>query len=259
MIRTFIRVIVLLGVVGAVGLYVWLGLHTPDSEFSTPWDDYVWLPVLAGCVGAPILLISIMAGPDLNSRAFREAPIGVGTITEVRQTGLYINDEPQLALTMTVRTEDGQSFQSVAKQVVPMTDLALVAPGVVLPVRYLPGRTDRVEINKGGDPAAVQAVYDRVMIRAGLSSERAVAIAARGTKSSAVVSAVRATGRIVEGNGELSLTLLVKRPDGSTFEATSEKVIPGNLLGFVQPGRVLTVFYLPASEQEVVLHLPANP
>ena len=46
---------------------------------------------------------------------------------------------------------------------------------------------------------------------------------------------------------------------GTSFETTTDKVVPANLVGHLQVGRVLSVHYLPGDEHEVALGLPANP
>jgi len=263
MIRKTLRAILLLATLGALGWYVWAGLTKPSVDYSSPWADYVWVPIVAGSVFFTLFtLINVLGSIRLaggNSAAMRDAPIGIGTITSVRRTGLSVNDQPQLAIGLTVRTADGQAFDSVATQLVDLTELAVVVPGAVLPVRYVPGRPDKVEIDQSGDQAAIQAVHDQVMVRAGLTSRRSLDIAARGIEAQAVVAAVRPTGRITGGNPEMAITFIVTRPDGSTYETTVEKFLAANLIGHVQTGRVVTVLYLPGDEHEVVMRLPANP
>lgn len=262
--KKILRTILLLGMLGAIGWYVWTGLTTTsEDEWSNPWLDNLFVPGIAVGVFLPISMViqalgSVRLGGG-NSAALRDAPIGIGTINTLRRTGLSINDQPQFAIGMTVRTADGRTFDSVAKEIVDLTELAVIVPGAVLPVRYRPERTDEVEIDKSGDQARIQAVHNQVMIRAGLSSPRSIDIAQRGTRADAVVAAARPTGRIVGGNPELAITLMVNRPDGSTYETTVEKVLAANLVGHVQTGRVVTACYLPDNEQEVVLQLPANP
>lgn len=258
-----IRVIMLLGMLGAIGWYLWLGLTTVSAnEYSSPWEDNLPIVVVAVCVGWPMAAAAKVFGSVRlrgNSRAMRSAELGIGTITAVQRTGLTVNDQPQLAIAMTVRTQSGQTFDSVAKQLVDLTELSIVVPGAVLPVRYRPDRLEEVEIDQSGDQAAIQEVHNQVLIRAGLSSQRSVDIAKRGTRAEAVVSAARPTGRIVDGNPAMTLTLLVNRRDGSNFETTVEKVIAANLVEHIQVGRVVTVFHLPGDEREVALQLPANP
>jgi len=263
MTRKTIRAILLLGMAGGLGWYVWLGLTTPSGEtFSGPWEDNIPIVIVVMTVGWPLLsVVGLFGSLRLrgNSAAMRSAELGIGTITGVRRTGLTVNDQPQLAISLTVRTKFGQTFDSVAKQLVDLTELSILVPGAVLPVRYRPDHPEEVEIDHSGDQTAIQEVHNQVLIRAGLSTPRSIDIAARGTRAEAVVSAVRPTGQIVHGNPQLALTLLVNRPDGTNYETTVEKVIAANLIGHLQVGRVVTAFYLPGDEREVALQLPVNP
>ena len=190
--------------------------------------------------------------------AFRDAPIGIGTITAVQRTGMMVNYQPQLQINMTAQTADGHIFDSTARQVVDLVQLSSIVPGAALPVRYLPGRTDLVEIDRSGDSAQAQAVLNEVRKRSGLVTDHELDIATRGVPTNAVVTAVRPTGQIVHGNPRMSIMLMVNRPDGSAYETTVEKIIPAQLVGYIQVGRVIDVHFLPGYEMDVVLSLPAN-
>jgi len=250
MVRTTIRTILLAGMAGSVVWWLWWGGSVPDDAFPA-WTE----PVIVVSLLSPCYLLAGL----VRSGAVRKGPIGIGTVVGVRRTGIAVNDRPQLAIGLTVRTADGQTFDSVAKEFIDVSGIAAMVPGTVLPVRYAPGRTDEVAVDRGADPAAVQAVLNQVHIRAGLSSPHLVDIAARGVRANAVVAAARPTGRLVGGNPELVLTLLVNRADGTSFETVVDKVIAANLVGHIQVGRVVTVHYLPGAEHEVALQLPVNP
>ncbi len=261
--KRVIRALLVIGLLGALGVYVWHGLTAVRAdEYDIPWANWAPLPIVAVTVFSiawPMLGISGSIRFGSNSKAFRSAPIGIGTITAIRRTSLTVNDRPQLRIDLTVRTPDGESFDSVATQVFDLVELNGIALGAMVPVRYLPGRTDRVEIDRGRDEAQAQAAFNQVMIQTGLSSERSLDIASRGVGADAVVTATHPTGRIIRGNPEISITLNVNRPDGSSYETTVDKVIAAHLVGYVQVGRVVAVHYLPSDEDEVVLELPAAP
>lgn len=261
MAKAIILALLGVGLLVALGWYLLLGITTPPGEYTDPWLDNMVIPIVAVSVFFMSLPMVIVASAlrGTNSRAMRNAPIGIGTVTGTKRTGLAVNGQPQLLISLTVRTADGGCFESVAKQFVDLTELSSVAPGVVLPVRYRPGRTEMVQIDRSGDTAAIQAVYHQVQIRAGLTSQRSIDIATRGVTAQAVVAATRPTGRIVQGNPEMSLSLMVSRPDGSSYETTVTKVVAANLVGHLQVGRVVTCHYLPGAEHEVALQLAANP
>lgn len=264
MIRT-IRLAAVAIAVLAAGAYLWHGL---TYEPSGPYDSGAWAnglmvpPMLAFMLLIFVFaftgegIVSAMTGR--NSGEFRDAPTGIGTVKSFQQTGVRLNDQPQVLIEFSVETADGKVFESSAKKIVPLTELSLLRPGVVLPVRYLPGRTDRVEIDMSGDAVAAQRAMNESMIRKGFTTKAKLDIVARGVAAQAVVRALSVPGEIRDGHTKVELDLVVTRPDGSTFATRSEKFLPPAAIGNVQVGRILQVHYLPENEREVVTAIPVN-
>ncbi|MEU6584244.1 hypothetical protein [Nocardia sp. NPDC046763] len=244
----------------AIGYYLWHGL-TSDSVFG--WvGPQMALPIIALTI-VPIAfaftgdgIISAFTGN--NSSQFRNGLVGLGTVQGVRQTGVYLNEQPQVRIDFRVEGADGKVFASHAKMIVPLTQLALLRPGVVLPVRYLPDRLEKVEVDLSGDTSAAQEAMNAANIRKGFTTPAKIDIARRGIAAQAVVRSLSVPGEIRDGHSRLDLVLVVTRPDGSTFEARTEKFLPPAAVSMVQVGRVVNVHYLPENEQEVVLSLPVN-
>jgi hypothetical protein len=188
--------------------------------------------------------------------AFRDAPIGIGTVVSTRRTGLTVNDQPQLEITLDVDTEDGQTFRGVARELVDVTDLALVEPGEVLAVRYRPGSRDaRVVVATDASEAELQSAFNRVQLAKGHLDAHGLRIAEHGIDARAVVLEMRPTGEIRGDRPVLDLVMRVTRQDGSGFEVATQKAVPPALVPMVQPGSVLTVKYLPDDETTVALAL----
>ncbi|WP_405484465.1 hypothetical protein [Nocardia sp. NBC_00511] len=251
--------VVVLAVLG-VGYYVWHGLTSNDvfgwvgPQMALPIIAATIVPIAFAFTGDGIM--SAMTGN--NSSAFRNGLVGLGTVEGVRQTGVYLNEQPQVRVDFRVEGSDGKVFPSHAKMIVPLTQLALLRPGVVLPVRYLPDRTDRVEVDLSGDNSAAQDAMNAAMIRKGFTTQAKIDIARRGVPAQAVVRSLSVPGEIRDGYSRLDLVLVVTRPDGTTFEARTDKFLPPTAVSLVQVGRVIGVHYLPENEQEVVLSLPVN-
>lgn len=97
-------------------------------------------------------------------RAFRGAPIGIGTVVSTTRTGLSIDEQHQLDIVLNVDTPDG-AFRGVARLIIDLAELAAVRPGAMLPVRYRPGRTDgKVALATDSSWAEIQAVLDRIQL-----------------------------------------------------------------------------------------------
>ncbi|MGO4615299.1 hypothetical protein AB4305_12595 [Nocardia sp. 2YAB30] len=262
-----IRLLVLALAALMVGYYVYHAVtYVPTSKYEPAgmgWLGFeMALPILALTL---IPLVFAFTGEGIaaaftghNSARFRDGPTGLGTVESFAQTGLTLNDQPQVRIEFSVEGADGKVFHSSAKTIVPLTQLALLRPGVVLPVRYLPDRTDKVEVDLSGDASAAQRAMNESLICKGITTRHKLDIAERGIATQAVVQSLSVTGTIRDGHSEVELGLVVTRPDGSAFATRVTKFLaPGNV-GQVQVGRILQARYLPDNESEVVIVLPAN-
>lgn len=265
MVRTVLRLVfvieVLIGL-GLLGGYLWLGLSTPADGFLSPWETYLGMAI-GGGVTLLASLFTLRIASSLRglggAKAMADAPIAVGTVTDWRRTGLTVNDNPQIAVTLDVETPEGHRFTGVAKELLDPAEVGLLEPGALLPVRYRPDRPGVVAIDRSGDRAAAQAAFDAVMLRAGLTTPRALEIAAHGIPAQGVITEVRPTGNLVDGNPEMDVEVAVTRPDGGVFHTRTVKRLPARLSTSLQVGRVVVVHYLPGQEDEITIQTPANP
>ncbi|MCK2244721.1 MULTISPECIES: hypothetical protein [unclassified Crossiella] len=189
--------------------------------------------------------------------AYRGAPIGMGTVVALSRTGLSVNDQPQMLITLDVDTQDGRSFRAVAKQMVDLIDMPAVQPGSLLPVRYLPGN-DKVVLATDAPPAELQQVLDQIRLAKGLVTPRQLQIAQQGQETQAVVLSMAPTGEIRGNRAVVSLGMRVTRPDGSSFDLVQEKTLSPEMVAHAQPGAVVRVRYLAHDESEVVVLVPAQ-
>ncbi|WP_328388296.1 hypothetical protein [Nocardia sp. NBC_00416] len=265
MIRT-LRTLALAGAVLAVGCYLWHGLTYEPGPYEPDYlawlNGYLALPFTALTVVVTVFAFTgagvVTALTGRNTGDFRNAPMGLGTVKSFGHTGVSVNDQPQIRIEFSVEGTDGKVFDAAAKMVVPLTELALLAPGVVLPVRYRPDRPGIVELDLSGDSTAAQRVMNESLIRKGFTTQEKVDIAARGIAAQAVVQSLTVPGEIRDGYSKVAVGLAVTRPDGSIFTTRSEKFLPPSAIGNVQVGRIVTAHYLPENEQEVVLSIPVN-
>ncbi|MBN6033651.1 hypothetical protein [Amycolatopsis sp. 195334CR] len=220
-------------------------------------DEFAWLN---GWLAGPILVLASLPFAFLRGlsgafggvpREFRDAPIGIGTVTGVARTGLSVNDHPELEIQLRVDTPDGRSFPASARQIVDLTDLAAVQPNATLPVRYLPD--GRVALATDAALPELQAALNRVQVAKGWMTPNQLRIAEQGVDARAVVLAMTPTGHTADGRSEVTLGLRITRGDGTTFDLTQEKKLPPSAVGQVQPGMVVRVKYLPHDESEVAL------
>ncbi|TQM79576.1 hypothetical protein FHX81_1885 [Saccharothrix saharensis] len=247
-----------------LGLTVGLGLTAAWVAGGLAGDDvFAWLN---GWLAGPFILL--FAVPSLFSMSglfggglaaltggvpqeFRGAPIGMGTVVGVARTGLTVNDQPQLDIRLQVDTADGRSFPATARQVVDITELSVVQPGAILPVRYL--SDGRAVLATDAPPHELQAALDRVHVAKGILTPHQLRITEEGVETSAVVLDMLPTGQAPDGRTALRLTLRVTRPDGTTFDVTQDKKLPPMSIPQVQRGMVVKAMYLPEDESDVAV------
>lgn len=236
---------------GLTAKYVETGLA---GESEQAWANG-WLvgPILLCSVLPTLFAIAPMfEGRGPSARQFADAPLAIGTVVSLARTGLTINDQPQLDITLDVSTVDGRVFRGVARQLVDLTDIAALVPGTVLPVRYLPGE-GRVVLATDAAPALIQATFSRIQLARGEITPHQLHIAEQGVEARAVVLAMRPTGEIRNNRAVAVVALRVSRPEGGTFDLELEKALPPEAVPRVQPGAVVRVRYLPGDRSDVVI------
>ena len=103
------------------------------------------------------------------------------------------------------------------------------------------------------DIGAVRAAFDRMMVRKGLVTDAQVRLIRQGTRSKAIVTAMRTTGRAREDHREVELHVMVKRPEGGQFAAHEMALIPASAITKVSPGSMVDTYYRSGDESAVAV------
>jgi hypothetical protein len=116
---------------------------TQGASSSSSGGVVVWViplvVVIAGLSLLPFLRI-------LFPRVIRNGVRARATVLKVWDTGVSINDNPQVGLLLEVQPEDGAPFQAETKKVVSRLNAALIQPGVKAKVVFDPSNPRRVEV-----------------------------------------------------------------------------------------------------------------
>ena len=100
-------------------------------------------------------------GAIFGSNSKRRSAPGVGIVRSKRQTGVYINENPQFEIEVDLVRADGSVVRATLRQVVPLDEMHLVDEGVALPVRYDPEDPTDVALADDVDPALAQDIAAR--------------------------------------------------------------------------------------------------
>lgn len=239
-------------VCGLVALTVVLAVR---ASFS---DD----PLAAGfeAVLGMSIVISVVIGfwgggedESLVPEEFRDLPIGIGTLRSVEHTRLEVNGVQQYDVTFDVVTAQGVRFTGTQRILLEREIVEELHPGLQLPVHHhADGRTE-VAMALDTDGEDVDLARMSVQVAEGSLSEELADVARRGLRTKAEVLSFDPTGEIRGGEAVVVIGLRVTRPDGSTFDHTSERTVGADELPCVRPGSAVDVRYLPEREDLVVM------
>ncbi len=212
-----------------------------------------------------VTILSVFVGPMLarivrNSRMKKEVMQrgvdGTATILSNWDTGVRINNKPQVGMTLLVRGTNGEEFEADATETVSIVHLPMFQPGATLRVKYDPFNTSRVAIvglaqnqiegpsivrgDPSGDPAQITRMIEAFQ-------KRNQEIETNGLLAPATVLQFTPMGVMVNGNNPAVNLLVEVRPDSAPqFVAQAHGIViaEGSIPKF-QPGERITVRYDP--------------
>lgn len=116
---------------------------------------FFWLFVSLAISAVVIFFVyRMVAGMTGNSKAGK-ALMATGadataTVLGLRQTGTYVNMNPQVILTLQVSPPGQRPFQAQASTILAMVAVPQVQPGALVNVKYDPMDHSKVLLNMGG-------------------------------------------------------------------------------------------------------------
>lgn len=96
----------------------------------------LFLLLLFGSIFGPLI-----AGMRENERIRATGTLASATVIAVADTAMYINHQPVLAITLSVRPPLEPAFETTVREVIPLSRIPQVQPGAQLQVYYLSGTT----------------------------------------------------------------------------------------------------------------------
>lgn len=221
----------------------------------------VWLPMVRGLDHSDVL---------------RNGEPAMATIVSVDQTGTRINERPVFKFTLDVAGANGETRRVTTKQLVSLTSIGALRPGMVVPVRVNPKKPAKVAIDSqranemsgagAMPPASPTAPAAAGVPPAGMTAGAVPPIAGvvqssdvirNGVRAQATVQMVSLTGmtfgqmRPTDADAStrddpmVMLALLVSPADGASFTAQGIYRVPKERLSGITPGGTVPVAYMP--------------
>lgn len=144
-------VIVLIGIAGSL-LFMFLGPDRLQFEGKS-LKDLLDGGELLGVIAAPIVLIIVSLVMVSSFRTLMPGKIKNGItaparVLQVRDTGVSVNDNPQVALLVEVTPPGKAPFQAEVKTLVSRLNAALVQPGIDVEVVFDPQNPKRIQVHE---------------------------------------------------------------------------------------------------------------
>lgn len=103
------------------------------------------LGVVAAIIVSSIVLLYVVSRAARNPK-IENAILGQATILKIWETGLTVNDRPQIGFLLNVQHPDGSSYEAETKAVISIIHLPQIQPGATLAVKIDPQKPNRVAL-----------------------------------------------------------------------------------------------------------------
>jgi Protein of unknown function (DUF3592) len=187
---------------------------------------------------------------------------GQATILGMRQTGVYVNEQPQIELQLQVQDQMYGSRQVTMKEYVPLMMLGALSSGRPLPVKVDPANPNNVVIEwesalSGGMPmgmpmqgagaaqplpTTMPATADSTQYDPQARQAEKGRLLATGVTGTATVTSVRATGNVdSEGRPVYDLMLTIQIPGRQPTQGPARTGVPPDRVDELEVGDTVTI------------------
>ena len=207
-------------------------------------------------------LIRLLRNSQMTSQVMKTGVDAMATIVRTWDTGVRINDNPQVGMLLQVQPPGGAPFQAEVRQTVSIVQIGMFQPGAQLQVKYDPANPSRVAIASvvaGGMAAPQMAAAMGAQAAPNMLSPQQVEqmlrqydaanqqLIATGTQCIAKVLQFMPMGINVNGNNPAVNLMLEVHPDnGPAFTSQAQGIVIAEASIYkYQPGQTITVRYNP--------------
>jgi len=248
---------------GLIGIIVAIGAVLATGGSS---GIYIAGGIVVVFGGMMFLFYKLFFGPMINaSRLMKTGLPGKATITEVHDTGVTINNNPQVKLVLDVKNQFGQTYSTTIRTLVSRIQPNLYQPGMVVPVKIDPKDEKNViiDFSAGAEQTSAKqkfasaismpqadAVKDELM----KLQQEGDMLRITGRSARAIIKKYTWLGVYVNGNNPYAeLELEVLPDDAPAFKATAKGAISEQSVAKYQPGQEVFVKYDALDKTKVAL------
>ncbi len=248
-----------IGIIGGiVGLLVGIGAVVSTAGQS---GIYIGIGMLTIFGGMFYLFYRLFFKPMINANRLQKTGLpGKAIILEVKDTGVTINNNPQVKLMLEVKNSFGQKYTTQCRVLVSRINPSMFMPGMEVPVLIDPKNEQNVVIDYSGSAKASTGSSLSQPNEAALKAELEQlqkdndALKVSGRSARAIIKKYTWLGAYVNGNNpyvELEVEILPE--NSSSFSAKAKGVIAEASVNKYQPGCEIFVKYDLYDNSKVVI------
>jgi hypothetical protein len=258
-----------IGLIGGVlGLIVGMGAVISAAGSS---GSYISIGMLLIFGAVFFVIYKLLIAPSLLSARLQKNGIdGKALIKEVHDTGVTINNNPQVKLIVEIKNYLGQPYTATLRTMVSRINPFAYQPGMIIPVKIDPKNDNNVVIDVSGGQAPVNKTddyttaatppaYDAAATAALQTELEAMqrsndALLITGTPAKAIIKKYTWLGVNVNGNNPyVELVMEVLPTAAAAFEAMIKGVVAEQSVHKYQPGQEVYVKYDPLDLTKVTV------
>jgi hypothetical protein len=242
---------------GIVGLLVGMGAVIFTAGQMGIWIAAGMLLIFGGMF---YLFYRLIFKPMINTSRLQKTGIpGKARILEVRDTGVTINNNPQVKLILEIRNSFGQKYTTQCRVLVSRINPGAYVPGMELPVKIDPKNEMNVVLDFSGNtssssPAAPQQNVASLQTELEQMQKENEAISVSGKPARAIIKKYTWLGAYVNGNNPyVELEMEVLPENYPSFPGKAKGVIAEASVPKYQPGCEVFVKYDLYDNSKVVI------
>jgi hypothetical protein len=242
---------------------------------------------ILGVVGVLLLLFGIgsLRKASANTRIDETGLAGTGQVVGLTQTGMYLNNNPQIGMQLIVSVPGRNPYQVEVRQFVPLMLLGSIQVGSTLPVKVDQQNPSKVVIDWDGGvqpnaafvnqwggmpgmqqmpgtmpgmvpaamPGAMPASAATIDAGQGNVDQLHAQLAANGLDGTATITTAQDTGVPVGANKLFSIVMTVNVPGRAPYQETSATMVPPDDVAKVVAGLTVPVKVSPDNPNLVMI------
>jgi hypothetical protein len=236
-----------IGIIGGIiGLLVGVGAVVATGGKSGIWMGLGMLVIFGGMF---YLFYRLFFKPMINANRLQKTGLpGTARILEVKDTGVTINNNPQVKLMLEVKNSFGQKYNAQCRVLVSRINPNAFMPGMDVPVLIDPKNEQNVVIDFRGNAkaSATSVLPNQEAMKAELEQMQKdnEVILNSGKPARAIIKKVTPLGVNVNGNNPyVELELEVLPENSAAFSGKARGVIGEAAISKYQPGHEVFVKY----------------